>query len=472
MPIFNFSDLQVSTSASNNDQILLRLNNSLSGEEGFRRITFSNFEDSLDFFKNGGTVNGNVTINGTLSSNFIRAASANIDVINITSYELSGFSILSGGLTVQGTISSNNIIYASGGNSNQWNNVFSTVQSYSGNWDSVSSLSATAWIDKLGNDSAGEIGNIQKPYLTMQSAFNAGAKMFHIGAGTFDGITTAGNIDISFIGTGLNKTTIVGINATNSFSNSYSINIQDLGVQSALINTIQTIGENSPNDPSINGGNGGDVKINNIKVGDINNYGGNGAAGTSGYQNNGSNGGISGSIEIRNICYASTINNYGGNGGSTYDSNGYGGNGGNSSGIYGDILYMYNIETINSYGGTAGNTDIGGSYSSVGGTPGNITLKNLEIAGNLYIYTGNSYGSNPTYPAAGTLILKKGYINAVNMLRESSSNPGYIYAQYVNINNYTGSSEINGSFIFINDVTGSPTINAVVSYIDGVPYGT
>lgn len=469
MPLYNFSDLQVSTSASNNDQILLRLDNSLSGAEGFSRITFSKFENSLNFLKSGGTINGNVTINGTMSSNFIRATSANIDIVNITNYELSGFSILSGGLTVEGTISSNNIVYASGGNSNQWNSAFTTVQNSSGNWDGVSSLSATAWVDKLGNDSTGEIGNIQKPYLTMQSAFNAGAKMFHIGLGTFTGITTAGNIDISFIGSGLNKTTINTISASNSISNSYSINIQDLGVQSVLIDTVQSIGEPAT-DPSISAGNGGNAKLNNTRVNTINNWGGNGAAGT--YVNNGSNGGNSGGIEIKNICYISTINSYGGNGGSGFDSNGYGGNGGSSSGISGDILYMYSVEQINCYGGTAGNTDIGGSYSSIGGTPGNISLRNLEIAGNLNIYTGISFGSSPAYPPAGTLTLKKGYINALNMSREGASDPGYINAQYVNINNYTGSSEINGSFIFINDVDGSPTINAVVSYIDGVPYGT
>lgn len=455
MPLFNFSDLQVSTSASNNDQILLRLNNSLSGEEGFSRITFSNFEDSLDFLKNGGTVNGDVTINGTLSSNFIRAASANIDVINITNYELSGFSILSGGLTVQGTISSNNIVYASGGNSNQWNSVFSTVQSSSGNWDGVSSLSATAWVDKLGSDSTGEIGNIQKPYLTMQSAFNAGAKMFHVGVGTFDGISTAGNIDISFIGSGSNKTEITNIIATNTVSTSYSINVQDIGVQSALISNISSSGENS-SDPTINGGNGGLITINNIKAFYVINKGGNGADGN--IDNvNGSNGGNATTISIIGSCYIGQLDSYGGTGGNGHDIGGddYGnnGNGGNAGAVGGDTLYMYSA-SLNCYGGSAGSN--AGSSSASGGGAGIINLKNLESSSTVDIDPGSYSGPTIIDSSGGTLTLNKGFINTLD----------------INVSGAGTEGVINGQSIYINTVNGSPTINAVISYIAGTPYGT
>lgn len=454
MSLINFSDLQISTSASNNDQILLRLNNSLSGADGFSRITFSNFEDSLDFFKNGGTINGNVTINGTMSSNFIRATSANIDIINITNYELSGFSILSGGLTVQGTISSNNIVYASGGNSNQWNNVFSTVQSSSGNWDGVSSLSATAWVDKLGNDSTGEIGNIQKPYLTMQSAFNAGAKMFHIGAGTFSGITTTGNIDISFIGAGSNKTTITNIAATNTISTSYSINVQDLGVQSALISNISSTGTNAV-DSTTSGGNGGLITINNIKAQNVSNIGGNGANGTLSNMD-GSNGGHSTTISVLGICYIGQMDSYGGNGGvGEYDGANYGnnGNGGHAGTIVGDTLYIYN-SGLNCSGGDAGIN--GSTNSATGGDAGNINLKNLESP-SVNIDSGSSSGSSPPDKSGGTLTLNKSYITQLNIDKFGAGSDGII----------------NGQSIFIDSIaSGSPTINAVISYISGTPYGT
>jgi len=449
MPLYNFSDLQVSTSASNNDQILLRLNNSLSGEEGFSRITFSKFENSLNFLKSGGTINGNVTINGTLSSNFIRAASANIDVINITNYELSGFSILSGGLTVEGTVSSNNIVYASGGNSNQWNSAFTTVQNSSGNWDGVSSLSATAWVDKLGNDSTGEIGNIQKPYLTMQSAFNAGAKMFHIGLGTFDGISTAGNIDISFIGSGLNKTTINTISASNSISTTYTVNVQDLGVQSALIEGIGSIGVNS-DDPSYSGGNGGYISINNIKAVGIDNNGGSGANGTDS-STNGSNGGNGGTISVNGTCFVTSgINNYGGTGGNGYDT-GNNGNGGNGGTISGDTLYTDNIT---SNGGSAGSN--AGTNPASGGDAAAISLKNLESTA-VNINSGSSSGSPLTDKSGGTLILKKGSITNLSIDKFAAGSEGII----------------NGHSIFIQNITaGSPTINAVISNIAGDPYGT
>jgi hypothetical protein len=39
---------------------------------------------------------------------------------------------LTGNVTVQGSVSSNSIVYASGGNSNNWNNVYTTYQSQSG----------------------------------------------------------------------------------------------------------------------------------------------------------------------------------------------------------------------------------------------------------------------------------------------------------------------------------------------------
>jgi hypothetical protein len=449
MPLYNFSDLQVSTSASNNDQILLRLNNSLSGEEGFSRITFSKFENSLNFLKSGGTINGNVTINGTMSSNFIRATSANIDIINITNYELSGFSILSGGLTVEGTISSNNIVYASGGNSNQWNSTFTTVQNSSGNWDGVSSLSATAWVDKLGNDSTGEIGNIQKPYLTMQSAFNAGAKMFHIGLGTFDGISTAGNIDISFIGSGLNKTTIDTISASNSISSSYTVNVQDLGVQSASIGGINSIGVNS-DDPSYNGGNGGYIIINNIKAVGINNNGGSGANGTDS-STNGSNGGNGGNIGVNGTCFVTSgINNYGGTGGIGYDT-GNNGNGGSGGTISGDTLYT---DTITSNGGSAGSN--AGTNSASGGDAAAISLKNLESS-TVNINPGSSSGSPLTDKSGGTLNLKKASITNLSIDKFAAGSEGII----------------NGHSIFIQNITaGSPTISAVISNIAGSPYGT
>jgi len=48
--IFNFSNLQTSASASSGTQLLLRLDNSLSGSSGFSRINTLNFEKSLGVY--------------------------------------------------------------------------------------------------------------------------------------------------------------------------------------------------------------------------------------------------------------------------------------------------------------------------------------------------------------------------------------------------------------------------------------
>lgn len=52
----------------------------------------------------GGTVTGNLTVNGTLSTTLLEALSANITVIDIKQYELSGFNV-TGNATVQGSVS-------------------------------------------------------------------------------------------------------------------------------------------------------------------------------------------------------------------------------------------------------------------------------------------------------------------------------------------------------------------------------
>ena len=52
----------------------------------------------------GGTVTGNLTVTGTLSTTLLEALSANITVIDIKQYELSGFNVL-GNATVQGSVS-------------------------------------------------------------------------------------------------------------------------------------------------------------------------------------------------------------------------------------------------------------------------------------------------------------------------------------------------------------------------------
>jgi hypothetical protein len=69
--------------------------------------------DNRFFSRSGGTIDGNLTVTGTLSTTLLEAISANITILDIRQYELSGFNV-TGNATVQGTISaSGNLITAS-----------------------------------------------------------------------------------------------------------------------------------------------------------------------------------------------------------------------------------------------------------------------------------------------------------------------------------------------------------------------
>lgn len=74
----------------------------------------------------------NLTSNNIIGQNAyftnLVAASTILNVVNITSYEISGFNIT-------GDLSANGVIYAKGGNSDDWNSVYSTVCTNSSYWD-------------------------------------------------------------------------------------------------------------------------------------------------------------------------------------------------------------------------------------------------------------------------------------------------------------------------------------------------
>ena len=73
----------------------------------------------------------------SLSATEFVASSARFSVVDITSYELSGFKS-TGDLTVEGNLSATKVIYTSNyGNSIEWDSVHSSVNTTSGNWNSV-----------------------------------------------------------------------------------------------------------------------------------------------------------------------------------------------------------------------------------------------------------------------------------------------------------------------------------------------
>lgn len=95
----------------------------------------------------------NLAVAGTLSTTMLEAMSANITYIDIKQYELSGFDVkgdvdIDGSLTIHNILSVADIIYDKAGNSNNWNNVYSSVVSTSANWNSVFSTVcalSTSW---------------------------------------------------------------------------------------------------------------------------------------------------------------------------------------------------------------------------------------------------------------------------------------------------------------------------------------
>jgi hypothetical protein len=105
----------------------------------------------------GGTVTGNLTVTGTLSTTLLEALSANITVIDIKQYELSGFNV-QGNATVQGSVSATGDITVNqrlnfAGDASGANNLFFRRNS-SNNW---------TW----GSNGVGEILGINGNFITI-----------------------------------------------------------------------------------------------------------------------------------------------------------------------------------------------------------------------------------------------------------------------------------------------------------------
>lgn len=105
----------------------------------------------------GGTVTGNLTVTGTLSTTLLEALSANITVIDIKQYELSGFNV-QGNATVQGSVSATgNII---GDKLGAGIVPTQLIHSYSAS-DANTGIRAQvggSWIDIRGNNGSGHPG--------------------------------------------------------------------------------------------------------------------------------------------------------------------------------------------------------------------------------------------------------------------------------------------------------------------------
>ena len=101
-------------------------------------------------------------------------------------------------------------------------------------------LAGVAFVESTGVNGTAAIGDPTKPYLTVQAAFDAGARIFSLGVGTFDAVAcgTSG-VGISLMGRGIAKTTLSGVTGRN-------LTVQDIGFKSLTITGISSSAVVSP----------------------------------------------------------------------------------------------------------------------------------------------------------------------------------------------------------------------------------
>jgi len=141
MATVNFSDLQASSNATTNSQVLVRLDNSLSGTDGFSRVSVFNFGKSLNV---NSTVASNSATNWNYQGTDIKALTSNWQN-TYTNFSAQSANNLSVYTTVNANSATNwnyqgNDIKSLTGN---WQNTYSTVSSYSATWNSGGGYSTT-----------------------------------------------------------------------------------------------------------------------------------------------------------------------------------------------------------------------------------------------------------------------------------------------------------------------------------------
>jgi len=128
-------------------------------DDSLLQSTSGDWNSAYDELVSIGLAGNNITNADVISANIIHSISAFTHYQDILVSELSGFSVegdvsIAGQVDVTGTLSANDIVYALDGNSSQWNNTYTTVQSESSNWvstlptlDSVTTNGATTLND-------------------------------------------------------------------------------------------------------------------------------------------------------------------------------------------------------------------------------------------------------------------------------------------------------------------------------------
>ncbi|MDI1314817.1 hypothetical protein [Prosthecobacter sp.] len=303
-------------------------------------------------------------------------------------------------------------------------------------------LPLRAWVESTGDDGTGTVGDPGKPYLTMLAAYTAGARMMHLGAGTFAGITKTGTIDLTYIGHGRDKTTVNTITSTTGGA----ISLRDVGFKSA------TLGSITLSYAGTGGASAGALTLHHVLVsGNVTASGEQGRDGEAGSVDGGS-GGSGSNVTGHDVEIGGNLVLAASGGGFPYDdtmNSASGGNPGSPGAV--TVTGFLRVAGVVDISGGGGRTGVNGGSDGGGSSAGSITADSLYIGDSINGPPGPL--SNP----ANILVRVGGYINNINL--DSSAF-------------YNG--EINGQCLVCPTVMGPylSSTGLVLSHINGTAFGT
>lgn len=239
-------------------------------------------------------------------------------------------------------------------------------------------LATTALITAAGNDTTGTVGDMSKPYTTIQAAYDDGARRFIVEAGKSCGsLSSPTNSVISIVALG-GGVTLAAVTTSGANLSIYG-NGRDL---------IEIQGQISANGSGNNAG--GALYLHGVTVYTVTANGGNGGAGQAG--------GNGGTVILRDADLRAGVTANGGNGGNSNGLPADGGQGGAGGliAIYSSRLPQSEDITISASGGIGGNGYIsdGSANGTNGGGGGN--------GGDVQIHDADDYHDADETIRAGT----------------------------------------------------------------------
>ncbi len=244
-----------------------------------------------------------------------------------------------------------------------------------------------AYLSNLGNDSLARIGDRDRPFATLQAAYNAGARSFDCGAGFFGSLVCDGSAStLYFTGAG----TVVG-----DIYTQFDLEIYASGGELVRLGNITGQGSSTTGTIGDPGGSGPILSLSHCYVvGNVNSIGGDGAANH--FSGPGGPGGGGGRIILFDTHVTGNVLSRGGNGG--VGDAWPGGAGGNGERILLRANSTVDLD-VTSAGGDGGATD--SSIGSAGGNGGEVDVQQSTVLGTASA-PGGAAGAAfyPGYPGA------------------------------------------------------------------------